>query len=399
MCQKKVTILTSLTSLAFDSGIQSDPDPETVRTRMKVLFLEGRLKNILTDVQSKNETLQTLQADNQRLTTSMSVTGEESQRIKAAARLVEDTHKYLTLKLQAANNEIDNVALDSNQLRLQAEKSHYELVDKEKEVEKLTQIILENREQIATLQEAKTVARQGNKRLKASMELKSEEYASLHHDFDEVVRVVEGAGISIERLFAVEKREQEAKKERERREQESVNQQQQQDERRNSDHEQDQPATMTLQQIPDDEPGEVRGEGEVGSPVGVKGVRTLRNASGGKKRITSPQCRGQQQQSQAYRPASAPGGTGGNNLSNRPRSPGGGARLTKGRGKKRQHERCQQCKHIITGKFRTLPSTVQVQEKGKGKGNEGEGREQQQATYVQSLSPEALIQNYLDSGK
>lgn len=74
----------------------------------------------------------------------------------------------------------------------------------------------------------------------------------------------------------------------------------------------------------------------------------------------------------------------------------GGVKRGKGTGKKR--ERCQECKHIITGKGRTLPSTVHVQDRGLRNGGETV-RDKKNTAYVKALSPDALIQNYLDSGR
>jgi len=124
------------------------------------------------------------------------------------------------------------------------------------------------------------------------------------------------------------------------------------------------------------------------SPVGVQGVRSMRQ-----KRTSSPKRKLQQlppdpgqytRCSVAYRPASAPTATARRQRSRSPEKDGGALGFSHMQ-RKSKKERCQECTKPIVGKGRTLPSNVIPKLRNT-------------SAYVQTVSPDALIQNYLDSG-
>ena len=358
-----------------EHSVQTEPDPEAVRNRMKILSLESRVKTKTSELLSTTELMSSLQEENMKLKGLIKEVSNESKKIKTEAQLVEDTHKFLTLKLEAANNEIDRASLDCNQLRLSAEKSYYDLVDSQKEVERLKGIIIELRERNEKLTEGRSLSREGNKRLRSSLDKKIEENNTLQQQYNDLVRVLEESGISKEILFAENKKMKEFQQQQER-EQPNVVGNVKKDDNYN-DFEQD--------------PAEDDVENGLHSPVGVQGVRTIKE----KKNTSSTRRRDQQL---VGRPTSAPGGVIQERKRKespiRRRSPtrtGSPERTRSGHHhkKKKHQERCQECNIVITGKGRILPSTIKSSIPQPSRDN---------AAYVHSLSPDALIQNYLTSG-
>lgn len=367
-----------------EMAMQTEPDPQEAKNAMKMLSIETRLKRANSEALDHADTIRNLKERCDSLESINEQTMQESQAIKTEMLKVQDTHTYLTLRLEAANREIENATADGNQLRLQAEKNHFELQDCQKENHRLQEVILEQKASMESITTEKERLRDVTKRLRTSVTVKNEELSCLSAELDTIKRVLSEASIDLSKLLEMD--------EKERRERQSEDAQEQKDFVEEPAIEPSSGA-LAVQKSTSSLVSSAEGGGAT-SPVGVKGIRYIKsrnhnnnqnnfennfNTNNFSDNDNNNNGTGRQGKSKTLRPASAPG----RDL----QCP----KKKLARGRKRRN-RCNECKRVFEGKGRVLPSnspnstamTAQSRTHSAG--------------HFRTMTPDALIQSYLDSG-